>query len=288
MKIVIGVDAERHYQNALNLAHRFHFAHPEWILLHSVEVTVPMAGFTYPAEISFGAEFARLAMESGEATLTDAVQFAKTCGVEGEPVLVTGAAAGTLSHYANTNEVDLAVVQSTRKGTLGSLFLGSVSRALTTGGRCSVLVSKGKIDREGPVHAVFATDHSSYSERALDNFLMMKPEGLERVTVLHALDVKGAIAKSDVSWVNCHVNDMKHLTGVVSRRFAKVGIEADAKFVDGPVQESIRTTMESTKADVLVIGAQGHGFIHNALLGSTAVHQVAAEAYPVLVVRAAS
>jgi nucleotide-binding universal stress UspA family protein len=43
--------------------------------------------------------------------------------------------------------------------------------------------------------------------------------------------------------------------------------------------------MTEQNGDLLILGAQGHGFLHRIMLGSVALHQIAVEEYPVLIVR---
>jgi nucleotide-binding universal stress UspA family protein len=44
--------------------------------------------------------------------------------------------------------------------------------------------------------------------------------------------------------------------------------------------------MLDTQADILVMGAQGHGFVERVFIGSVSLHQALYEPYPVMIVRA--
>jgi nucleotide-binding universal stress UspA family protein len=55
--------------------------------------------------------------------------------------------------------------------------------------------------------------------------------------------------------------------------------------VEGTVEESIHRVMSDLKADLLIVGSQGHGFIDRIVVGSTSLHEVIGENYPVLLLR---
>ena len=54
-------------------------------------------------------------------------------------------------------------------------------------------------------------------------------------------------------------------------------------FGDLDASRTLRLVIPSVT--LMILGAQGHGFIERLLIGSTSLHQVAAEPYPVLVLR---
>jgi nucleotide-binding universal stress UspA family protein len=54
----------------------------------------------------------------------------------------------------------------------------------------------------------------------------------------------------------------------------------------GDANAAIRTVMRQENADLLILGAQGHGFLDRLQHGSVSFHQVVAESYSVLLLRA--
>jgi nucleotide-binding universal stress UspA family protein len=56
--------------------------------------------------------------------------------------------------------------------------------------------------------------------------------------------------------------------------------------VNASVNDAIKQTMQEFNAQLLIVGAHGHGFFERMMLGSIALHQVVAEPHSVLVLRA--
>jgi nucleotide-binding universal stress UspA family protein len=274
------------------MAARLGFPDPHYMLGHSVEVKIPMSAYGSAAEAAYRAEFVQLSNVNGERALEEARDFACKHGFDAQTIMLSGEAASALGQYADDTHADLIAVHSDRKGRLGSFFLGSVSRGLAIGAHQSILISKGEIEETGPLTAVFATDHSPFANRSLDRFISMKPTGIKAIkviTVFHhgskmAVDqpepLYAAVFVEDSHW-----HDMKQKTELVVEKLRNAGYSCSGELVDSHVNDGISKLMHTSKADLLVMGAQGHGFIHRMMLGSTSLHQVVAEPYPVLIVR---
>lgn len=286
MRIIVGVDTKGHYRNTLNLVARLNFVAPEWTIAHSMEPGFPVFGYGMPGEGEAMVELARLAKETALKTLDTAKDEACAHSVRATTKLLSGEPAGSLMEFADAIDADLIAVHSDRKGRFGSLFLGSVGRGLAIGARQSVLISKGPISPQGPLNAVFATDHSEYATRALGSFLKMRPNGIARIHVVSALDVSAAKKSVYPSVVTTHIKEVRRQTKAAVRRLTAAGYSVTGKFIDKPTNEAIAQAMQEIHADLLVMGAQGHGFLHRLLLGSTVLHQVVAEPYSILIVRA--
>jgi nucleotide-binding universal stress UspA family protein len=67
-----------------------------------------------------------------------------------------------------------------------------------------------------------------------------------------------------------------------------LGCPIDTRVYADAAASSIPVAMKETGAELLILGAQGHGFLERLTLGSTSFHQVMAEPYSVLVLRASS
>ena len=55
--------------------------------------------------------------------------------------------------------------------------------------------------------------------------------------------------------------------------------------VDGPVETAIETVMREEKADLLIVGAQGHGFLHRITAGSISFHFALRSPFHTLILR---
>jgi hypothetical protein len=173
-------------------------------------------------------------------------------------------------------------------------FVGSVSRSLAISCDASVLIAKGKIPEGRKLKAVLATDHSDYSTRWIDRFLQMKPAGIGEIQVVTAYDIddhEAEILHRNLpslgglvdTWIedrlcdrNCELID----------KLTEAGYRAKCRVVKGDANDVIRRTMQDAQADLLIVGAQGHGFLERVLIGSVSLHQAVYEPYPGLIVRA--
>jgi nucleotide-binding universal stress UspA family protein len=200
---------------------------------------------------------------------------------------------GGLLRYADEVCADLIAVGSSGKGEIAGWLTGSVRRGLVTGAYCSVLVAKGLPRPDGPVHAVLATDHSAYVDECVQELLRLSPRGLSRLTIVTAYPAE------QLEQLQLYVPALTcNLAESVERRLAEknqalrehlaplLGCEVDCRVAPGPVNDAIRACMAETQADLLILGAQGHGFWDRLTLGSVSFHQAFAEAYPVLILRA--
>lgn len=286
MNIVVGVDLGRHYESVLNLANRLQFNHPHWILAHSIDVAMAFSGYSIISEAPLAYDFYTAASEGGQKVLDDGKKTCESMGLDVETRLLTGSAVNELIKLAEDTSSDLICVHSERKGSLGSLFLGSVSRGIAISAPQSILISKGSIKTEGPVTAVFATDHSAYADKAIERFLEMKPAGIHNIHVISALHISSQ-NPGDLETGAAHAlyEEAQTKTQSVVSRFTSAGYCATGQVINRPVNEAISEAMESVKADLLILGGQGHGFVHRALLGSTTLHQVVAEPHSILIIR---
>ncbi len=292
MKILVGVDTARHYQAVINLAARMKFLEPHWILANSVEVKVPIAAYGSAAEAAYRAEYVQLANVAAENAIDEAKGFASAHGYDAESLLLAGSPAVALAQYADEVHADVVAVHSDRKGRLGSFFLGSVSRGLAISAHQSILISKGEIAERGSIKAIFATDHSGYANQALDKLIAMKPQGLTKIDVVSVLHMGShipidqpdpmyaAVAVEDSLWT-----EAKYKTEETASKLREAGYSSAGKLMNGHVNEILSQAMSESEADVLIMGAQGHGVMHRLMLGSTSLHQVVAEPYSVFLLR---
>jgi|GEM_PF-732032 len=292
MKVLIGIDDAGVYGPALNLVARMDFEGAEVTLAHSVDIMypVPMYGV---AEATMGIDFVENLNAIGQESLQMAQDAACAHNIRAATALLTGAPGPALTEYAEQAGFDVIAIHSDRKGDLGAMFLGSVARGLTIGAHQSILISKGAVAPAEPVSAVFATDHSAYAHRALDKLIEMKPIGVTRIHVVSAAWMKeydAHVAQYDLTktggtteeWVE---SQLRRKSAEAAEKLCAAGYEASFAVQQGTPEAAIKNAMESTHADLLILGAQGHGFVHRIFIGSTSLHQVVAEPWPVFVIR---
>ena len=71
----------------------------------------------------------------------------------------------------------------------------------------------------------------------------------------------------------------------MSEKLKAIAPEVNVIVQEGESNEVIRNAMTSSGADLLIMGAQGHGFLDRLVIGSTSHHHFVAEPYPVLLLR---
>ncbi|HEY0868661.1 MAG TPA: universal stress protein [Fimbriimonas sp.] len=292
MKALVGIDSEGAYAPGLHLLKKIDFPEAELTLLHACNPALIYAPFGVPAGI-VAADYMDAAKKAGEACLQRAIEEAAALGCQVHSTVVLEGPAQGLTHYAELDKDDLIVVGAHRRNAAQAMFLGSVSRALAIGAKCSVLVGKGEIDHDRPLKAIFATDHSDYADRALAKLLEMRPRGIESIDVLTAYEIddyEAALLHMELPKLGGMVDEWLEETlcergNKVSAQLRNAGYGSAVHVKKGKANPMIARSMKELGADILIIGAQGHGFLERLLIGSVSLHQVVAEPYPVLLLR---
>ncbi len=290
LKAIIGVDTVDHAESVLRMLRRLQVDPMAVELLNVVDSSlplIPVGAFSGPELVG---EYADALRATGEQTLKSTKDVACSLGMTARATLVYGPPALTLLDYAAENRFDLIGVHATLKGPFGSFVYGSVSRALAISAKPSVLVVKDSVPHAEPIRAVLAVDHSPYCNRCIDKLIAWNPQGIESLCVLTALPTKTShdeflIEKLSLpegrieSW-------LKEENEKVVEKLKAAGLNAEQRVGLGHPNDVIRSTMYDFGAELAILGAHGHGFIERMLVGSVSLHQVVAEAYSTLLIRA--
>lgn len=293
LKTVVGVDLGGLYAAALDLAVRLDIPGQEFDLVHVVE---PMPTYTpvfSPMPVTAVDWMGKL-RDAGEAEVEKAERMACDRGAKCESRVIDGAPAASLIEHADKTNADLIAIGSGRLDRVSAALFGSVGRGLTVGAKQSLLVSKTEeIKGSGPISAVLATDHSEYANRCLEKLIAWSPKGLRKITVLTAYELdegqaerlRASVANVDSNadqWIERQIHGRCE---EVAGRVKALGAETEVRVERGHPNTVLPSVMESTGADLLIVGAQGHGFLERLLIGSVSLHQVMNEPYPVLLIR---
>lgn len=296
MTILLGVDAQRRCQPAIWLIGRMSFADATATALSVVEEPTSI-GLAVPPDMgaAISIDISRLteaAQKHAQKIAMEAAKALEEYGIKSESKIAFGNAADKLEEAANEIKADLIAVGSEGKGTLEALIFGSVSSALCSHAKTSVLVGKGEVAKEGKVRAVFATDHSKYATKCLHRFIEMSPRGIGRITLMSAYQVT----------INQRA-DMFGIPGVEpaieagfrdqiekklrydAHAFNALGCEVDTMLIESEPNQGIAQAMKETNSELLVLGAKGHSAVERFLLGSVTHYQVSHGDYSVMVVR---
>ncbi|MDR3688164.1 MAG: universal stress protein [Fimbriimonas sp.] len=289
MKSVVGIDLEGRYRSSLALLGRLGFSMEETCLLHVSEPmssTVPFSAYGLLVEtdevMNEIRESGKRALEAARFQAADLLLRPSTSMVEGFPIRC-------LTDFADQVRADLVSVTSTVTGTIESVLGGSVARGLVLSAKQSLLVAREDVPSEGPIRAVFAIDHSQYCEQCIDQLIRFRPRGIAHLTVLtihcakhHAFPHVGSGPKVDPD------KAFDHLTasgGAVAERLSEGGIPSESLVAPGGIEETIHRVMLEQRADLLIVCSQGHSFLDRVMVGSTSLHEVLHERYPVLLLR---
>jgi nucleotide-binding universal stress UspA family protein len=294
MKAIIGIDNQFAYRSALQLLASLKFDKPEVTMVHAVDTRVPFVPLGLNPTFEIQADFAQASENLGRQALDTAHDDACARNIQTKRVLTYGGAVDTILRAAEDRDADLVAVGTEPRSMWNPSFLGSVSRSLVIGSKSSVLVAKGRIPEGRKLKVVMATDHSDYSNRWFEAFLKMRPKGIGEITVVTAYELDDqdqAILRRNVptldgmvtEWIDDRLAD-RNCEWV--DRLTEAGYRAQCRVMRMNANDAIRRAMQDSQADLLVMGAQGHGFLDRLLIGSVSLHQAMYEPYPVLIVRA--
>lgn len=296
MRIVFGIDENDNWKAAADLLPRLRFRDGVVDTLH----------FSEPPMYFFGkmdAEYEAHRIDAGstkvgQQMVEEASALLRQDGViTGVSKECSGSAAEGLMGYADRMSASLLAVGSSGKSPVGAFFVGSIGRSLVIGAHRSVLIARGDVAQSGPergVRAVLATDHSDYASACLDTLMQLAPLGISHLTVLTVYPkhmIQGLqpylpdFALNPTEWIE---KGLEERNQEVVQGLSSLGCTFDSQVVGGDVHEAIKNVMASAKADLLILGAQGHGFVERLTLGSVSFREAMAEPHSVLVLRAAT
>ncbi|RYG48223.1 universal stress protein [bacterium] len=291
-RILVGVDYNGTYGPTLDQIKRLRFPKPHLGLIHVATDRLPIPP-VFKEVVGIREQFADAALHLAQSALAGATNRACGKGFPCEARLLHGNVAERLIEEAEKTRSDLVAVNATHHGFVGQSFIGSVSRALVLGSGASVLVTKDHRSPRAVFRAVFATDHSPFADRCLERFLQLMPEGIQEIHVVSAWQVddrEAAIFGKNLAslggdadrWIE---DGVKALNRDVCERLTEGGFLAFPYVRRGSTNTVIHDAMLDLKADLLVVGSQGHGAMTRDIVGSVSLHQTMAEPYPVLIVR---
>jgi nucleotide-binding universal stress UspA family protein len=195
---------------------------------------------------------------------------------------------------------DLVVMGTHGRSGPERFFLGSVTEKLVRCLPCPVMTVSHEEARtwEAPGlvgRILCATDFSESSDRAFDFSLALAARNGAKVTLLHVIEYMPDLGAARYRMV---VPDPDPLRAEIERgarerleraidrgrgEFADVDVTPRA--VVGRAYKEILRVATDERADLIVIGAQGHGLVEHILSGSNAQHVIRKATCPVLTVR---
>lgn len=293
MRILLGVDGAGCWKSASVLLGNLRFHDGVVDTLHFVESPLyPWADIVDAIIPQMMEEDNAKAYNEGERMSKEATAALGQGGVlTGVSQAEYGSPAQGLMDYADGANVALIAVGSSGKSPARSFFTGSVGRGLLIEANQSVLIARSETAPNEPVRVVFATDHSAYATRCVDMLLALAPQGISHLTVLTAYP------KAEIETVRPFLTNLatdpaqaikaglEQRNQAVIQKLAPLGCPFMSLVLDGEVHETIKYAMKASHSDLLILGAQGHGFVERITLGSVSFQEAMGEAHSVLVLR---
>jgi nucleotide-binding universal stress UspA family protein len=285
MKAVIGIGFMEQCLVGARLFADMKFPDASAVLVHTVEPVLPDGGFMPETSTSPIVEIQRQRKQDGERRMGEAAKDLQARGVTCTTVTAFGNPAHEITALAEKESADMVVAGSGRKGALESFVMGSVTRALVIEAKRSILVGKREAKGGDKIDAVFATDHSDYANTCVDHLVRLAPQGLGKITVVSADTTDENIAAVLAAEGRSPDEILTSSNTSVAKKLQSIATETDSVVLRGRVGDVITAAMEQSRADLLIIGAHGHGFLERLLIGSTAMQMVGNSPWNVLVVR---
>jgi len=287
MRITVGVEGGPEDEMTARMLRRLDLRATEMDMVHAVSPVTWWAG-----DVAVSAELAQETLDAQREAGEDALDAARV-RFEGiadsvRGVLEYGSPADRLLRHAKDHPGDLVAVGGHPRRAFAALLAGSVGRGLVVSAPGSLLVVKGGVRRNGPLHVVLATDHSEYAEKCVDVLRELGPRGIGALTILTALPEDerpdSAVDRDDAA--AAVAERLRRRGERIKAELAPLGIPTiDVRVAYGTPEEVIPATMAETGAELLIVGARGHGWFDRLSLGSVSYRQVVTELYPVLVLR---
>jgi nucleotide-binding universal stress UspA family protein len=197
---------------------------------------------------------------------------------------------------AEAASADLIVMGTHGRSGFERFVLGSVAEAVVRKAPCSVLtipLTARSAVSSVPVafrRIVAAVDFSEVSMEGLRQAASLALETDAHLTVMHVIEVPEHLALwiervdgiSHVrAWVEAAQEYLRLAVDPETRQYAHV----EPRVETGRAYREILRVADEQRADLIVVGAHGHGLVEQMFVGSTAQHVVRRAGCPVLIVR---
>lgn len=235
--------------------------------------------------------FLQLQEEEGRAELSPVVSYYQQAGISAEPRLVSGFTTAALLRATEDFGCKLVTVSGRTRTGLDRFLTGSTSKSLVASSKQSVLVVKEPLKKGEGIRALLATDHSDYCNRAIDSLISFAPRGISEITVLSAFsaELTKALAKSDPeipdSLADITRSSLAEANERLMQRLAPISAKCRSIVASAPPLEAIPNAIRESGANLLILGAQGHGFFDRITFGSVSHRLVTTEPCSTLVLR---
>lgn len=294
MRIILGISSPENHVYAMQLLAALRFSKAEIHAVHAIDrLTGPEYFGLPPGSGNVAARIEVMQQEGAKTQLRDAAARLENLGMRAIHREILGGFPGSaICNYADSVKADLIALGWEKHGPIEGLLAGSVARSVMVNAKQSILLAKRPYE-DKPLRCVLATDHSPYMNECVQQFIQWHPIGISDITILSAFPHRMAstlgqlmpdMAVNIRPWVEQQLAEKNES---LMRKLADIGpIVTESIVTREPIQKAIMETMREREADLLILGAQGHGFFGRAMLGSVSYPQAISESHSVMILRA--
>lgn len=171
---------------------------------------------------------------------------------------------------------DLVVVGSHGRSAIGRLIHGSVGQKLLAEAHCSVRIARAPYGRQvGGLRIILAVDGSNESNAAVQSVASRRWPAGSAVRVVSVYDQRvmdtalGSISSPELAgYEDADIEIVEDRAEDALKVLTAAGLEAQPIICRGNPSAEILEQAEKWGADMIFMGARGHGLIERALLGS--------------------
>ncbi|WP_176736734.1 universal stress protein [Oligoflexus tunisiensis] len=295
MKAVVGIDVTQESLHAVGLLGHLGFTAPQLQLVHVIERLSPEEWANRPRNANdLLTQFLHMQEKEGQEWLDKAAALAREYQLPAETSMKYGnTVANQLLETAQEYQADLVAIGSRDESALGKLLIGSVGRKLATNSPLSLCICRHDMPTSvQTIDAVFATDHSEYASRCVDTLVQLAPRGIRRLTLMTAYPKQMVKTlrnfqphvPADVSkWIEVH---LEQENSRIRDRLSPLGCDIQSRIMISDPDEAIDATMRQTGSQLLIMGAQGRGFLERLTTGSHTFRQAVTGKHSLLILRA--
>lgn len=294
MRIVIGIgDDSVENHRTINFASRIGLLNSELLVVFVLERMTAMDGILGTTDFINNAEGGHFWAQRrawAEERLEGAKRQIEKAGGHCEVLLLNGAISNELVRCGREFKADLLVIGSSDKGAVEGIMIGSVGRKLLVASECSFLIVKSSVTSKH-LKVVVATDHSAYANQSFLQLLGFPPAPFDEVIVssvicnrsLRQMERMKRSGEMDPE-LSPEIN-VQRKNQELAEKLAPIGGLFRTQVLHGDVPDALEEMMKAERADLLIIAAQGHGFIERLFIGSTSMKLALAQKKSVLILR---
>jgi len=288
MKIIVGVSQTEALDTIASLIKSLKIENAQIDVVHVIE-RLGQVG-VYPKDKSQNdliARYLKMQEEEGEKALVNAKKDFEQRGLTVQTTLLSGFEANSLIEHAEKTRASLVTIGSSGKGPLEGIIVGSTGRKTVIHSPCSVLIAKKPIRHEGRLKVVLATDLSEYAGRCIEAFVGYGMEGISEIVLTTVIPKRTRFSseEADKETGRAIRSELASCLKDLGAKLEPTKATVRPRIEVGPIGDALERVMVEEKADLLVVGAQGHGFLHRLSIGSVSLEQAVRKPYSVLVIR---